>query len=88
VIGVVVVAAVALLCVAAVTVYAVKAVQHAERQHARERQLLVNQVCALAGRPWLTPPADEPAELFEPPSPWDGLTASPDQWPGEPGDEP
>lgn len=27
------------------------------RQAARERELLVNQVCALAGRPWQEPPA-------------------------------
>jgi hypothetical protein len=27
------------------------------RQQARERELLVNQVCSLAGRPWQEPPA-------------------------------
>ena len=27
------------------------------RQQARERELLVNQVCALSGRPWQEPPA-------------------------------
>lgn len=35
------------------------------RQHARERQLLIDQVCHLSGRAW-TPP---PANTFEPPEP-------------------
>lgn len=30
------------------------------RQAARERDLLVNQVCSLAGKPWQTPPSAEP----------------------------
>ncbi len=34
------------------------------RAHARREDLLVNQVCSLAGRPWQPPPAqrDEPVE--------------------------
>ena len=38
------------------------------RQHARERDLLVNQLCHLAGRTWTAPPArdPEPAEPVEP----------------------
>lgn len=50
------------------------------RQAARERDLLVNQVCNLAGRPWREPPAaaaepsvSEPDELE--------LVASPEQLP-------
>jgi hypothetical protein len=29
------------------------------RQQARERDLLINQVCSLAGKPWQPPPARE-----------------------------
>ncbi len=47
------------------------------RQQARERDLLVNQLCALAGRPWREPPAWHPEEREEPLS----LVTIPDQLP-------
>jgi hypothetical protein len=45
------------------------------RQHARERDLLINQVCALAGKPWQPPPARE----WKQPEPGPVLYASPEQ---------
>lgn len=36
------------------------------RQHARREDLLVNQVCALSGRPWQPAPASERHERPEP----------------------
>lgn len=43
-----------------------------ERAHARREDLLVNQLCALAGRPWQTPPIYSEAEAFSlgEPDPW------------------
>jgi len=46
------------------------------RQQARERELLVNQVCALSGRPWQEPPAWNPPE---PPAILDEVWAAPEQ---------
>lgn len=43
---------------ATVAVFA-RHLDRARREHARREDLLVNQVCALAGRPWLPPPADD-----------------------------
>lgn len=40
-------------------------VRHLIRQGARERQLLIDQICHLSGRAW-TPP---PAEVYEVPEP-------------------
>ena len=39
-----------------------------DRQAARERDLLVNQLCNLAGRPWQEPPR-EPRDTAEKPEP-------------------
>jgi len=39
------------------------------RQQARERELLVNQLCALSGRPWQEPPAWHPTP--EPERDWE-----------------
>jgi hypothetical protein len=50
------VAALAIACFAPILRYIV-------RQSARDRELLVNQVCALAGRPWQEPPSWEPPVL-------------------------
>lgn len=36
-----------------------RAFDRARREHGRREDLLVNQVCALAGRPWQSPPSDE-----------------------------
>lgn len=52
--------ALALVAGWAVTVAAgARMFDRARREHARREDLLVNQVCALAGRPWQSPPADE-----------------------------
>ena len=50
------------------------------REHARERQLLLNQLLNLAGKPWLPPPAAEP---FAEPEPQGEpmLMVAPDQLP-------
>lgn len=47
------------------------------RQQARERGLLINQVCALSGRPWEPPPADRYEVPVLEPEPT--LFASPEQ---------
>lgn len=49
------------------------------RQGARERELLVNQVCALAGKPWRIPPASVPSPEVEPEE--DYALAVPEQMP-------
>ena len=46
------------------------------RQHMRERELLVNQVCNLAGRPWQDPPSYEAPPLEIPP---DDVWTAPEQ---------
>jgi hypothetical protein len=48
--GALAVAALSIVCFVPVLRYVV-------RQAARDRELLVNQLCALAGRPWQEPPA-------------------------------
>lgn len=55
-----------------------------DRAHARERDLLVNQLCNLAGRPWQEPPAwSSPTVPDVVPDTWDEpvLTSSPEQRP-------
>ncbi|MBA3381738.1 MAG: hypothetical protein H0T97_07730 [Actinobacteria bacterium] len=47
------------------------------RQHAREREQLINQICHLSGRPWQEAPADEPRTIPERPR----LIAAPEQLP-------
>lgn len=50
----------------AVAVFA-QALRAQAREHARERQLLVNQVLHLAGHTWQPPPIPERPEPEEPP---------------------
>ena len=50
------------------------------RQHFRERDLLENKLCSLAGTPWQTPPADEPREQ-KPRRDFARYTTSPEQRP-------
>jgi hypothetical protein len=46
------------LLVAALSIVSfVPILRYVIRQGARDRELLVNQVCALAGRPWQEPPS-------------------------------
>lgn len=47
------------------------------RQQARERDLLVNQMCSLAGRPWQPAPSHVVHDRPEP----DLSFVSPEQWP-------
>ncbi len=44
---------------AATVVVLVRSLDRARREHARREDLLVNQLCSLAGRPWLPPPASD-----------------------------
>lgn len=44
------------------------AAERERRQHAREREMLLNQIMHLAGRTWAPPPADDytvPADPFD-----------------------
>jgi hypothetical protein len=52
-----------------------RVVRGMQRQHARERDALIDRVCHLAGRPWNTPPAVE--ELVEVPRDWESTWESP-----------
>jgi hypothetical protein len=66
------VAALSVVCFAPIVRYVI-------RQSARDRELLVNQLCALAGRPWQEPPAwTHPEPLDE-----NLLVTSPEQLPDE-----
>lgn len=66
-----VVVALAALAVAAVTAGSSGAIiRSLIRQHGRERQLLIDQLCHLAGRAWTPPPAD----TFEPTVPTEDLS--------------
>lgn len=50
--------ALACLALAGLTVYlSFRLIRGERREHARERALLVDQVCNLAGKPWTPPPA-------------------------------
>lgn len=51
-------AALALASWAVSTLAFLRVLDHERRAHARERDLLVNQVCNLAGKAWLPAPAD------------------------------
>lgn len=53
------------------------------RAHARREDLLVNQLCALAGRPWQAPPADDRSFRQVAPIGEPMLIGSPEQWPDE-----
>ena len=46
------------LCLAVVSALSAL-IRSRDRQHARERELLLNKLLHLAGRPWLEAPADE-----------------------------
>ena len=73
-----VVAAVAAVAVAGMVVASLafaRSIRGMERQHARERELLLNQVCNLAGKPWTPAPADE----YQVPSVVVPLITSPEQ---------
>ena len=41
-----------------------------QRQASRERDLLVNQLCNLAGRPWAEPPSFRAPEVVPEPDTW------------------
>ena len=58
------VAITAVCAFAAVSLALAHALRAQIRQAARREDLLVNQVCALAGKPWQSPPARE--EVFVP----------------------
>lgn len=49
-----------------------------QRQHAREREMLINQLMHLTGKPWLQAPADERPAVEEPER--EKYTASPEQY--------
>lgn len=53
-------AAAAVAALVVVTVLFLRQIDRQQRQHARERDLLTNQLMHLAGRTWTSPPADEP----------------------------
>lgn len=55
-----------------------RTVRGIQRQAAREREQLINQLCNLAGKPWQPAPADE----FKPEPELDFLTATPEQLEG------
>lgn len=70
----------AVVAVTVVTVAFLQALRWQARQHARERDLLVNQVLHLSGRTWQPPPADDtPAVKPEPEG--DPKEIRPGQWP-------
>ena len=71
--GALAVAALSIVCFVPVLRYVV-------RQAARDRELLVNQLCALAGRPWQEPPAWAPKDAVEDDY---QLVTSPEQLPDE-----
>jgi hypothetical protein len=51
------------------------------REHARERQLLLNQLLNLAGKPWLPPPAASGETMEREPEGEPLLMSAPDQLP-------
>lgn len=75
----IVVAAAAVVSVTVVTVAFLQALRWQARQHARERDLLVNQVLHLSGRTWQPPPADVSTVVREPKG--DPTEIRPGQWP-------
>lgn len=54
-----IVAAITVLALASTVAGFLRYVASQARQHARERQTLIDQVCHLSGRPWTPPPADQ-----------------------------
>jgi hypothetical protein len=63
------IAALAVLSEALLAITFARAQRSSQRQHARERELLINQLCNVVGRPWSPAPADEwtptEEELFQ-----------------------
>lgn len=53
------VAVLALIVLVVVVVAFAQVLRQLSREHARERQLLINQVLHLSGQTWQPPPADE-----------------------------
>lgn len=53
------------------------------RSHARDRDLLVNQLCSLAGKPWQPAPANDRPFRQPDPDREPALIGSPEQWPDE-----
>jgi hypothetical protein len=51
--------AVGTLCFAVAWLLAERRMRQLIREHARERQLLINQILNLSGHPWLPAPAEE-----------------------------
>lgn len=62
-------AAVAVVGWTVTTLAFLRSLNSARREHARREDLLVNQICSLAGKPWLPPPADEGWTMPEPETP-------------------
>ncbi len=54
-----------------------RVVRSHDRQQARERELLLNQICHLSSKPWLPAPAEEAFEIRDEPV----LVGSPEQMP-------
>jgi hypothetical protein len=71
------VAIAAVLAEALVAVTFARWARSMQRQYARERELLVNQLCNVVGRPWAPAPADE----WEPEAELSTLVSSPEQLP-------
>lgn len=72
-----IVAGVALLADVYLIWHADRKFERAERQHAREREQLLNRLCHLAGTPWVPAPVDE----WEPESELSALVTSPEYLP-------
>jgi hypothetical protein len=54
---IVVIASVAVVANAITALAYSRSQRNMQRQHARERELLLNQLCNLAGKPWVEPPS-------------------------------
>lgn len=55
------------LALAAVALTTVTLMRNLVREHARERQLLLNQLLHAVDKPWLPAPADEPLTVIREP---------------------
>lgn len=72
----------AICALALVAVAALHVVGQLIRSHARERNLMLNQLLHLAGRTWQSPPSEVPVEEFDPDELLDErFTTSPTQLP-------
>lgn len=72
----------AICALALVAVAALHVVGQLIRSHARERNLMLNQLLHLAGRTWQAPPSEVPVEAFDPDELLDErFTTSPTQLP-------